>query len=304
MYYSFGQGIAEKYLVPYNRKIWKTEPREMGVEWVERIPRPPVEDVVRSALGIETEGYVHQLFFRYPLNGGIEALVQAMIGPESRITCGFRVREVRRESNGWQVSDGRQSRRFDDLVVAMPIHEAIRCFAGVPEEVRAAVAGLRHNAIYIVMLAVNNPSLLDRSAIYIPDSEVLPHRVCYMGFFSPNMVRPGTSSLIAEVTCRPGDAIDALGPEGVRQRALRDLDRIGILRAGDVIAADVRRIEYAYPVYNLEYARNARTMREYFASIGVHLLGRFAEFDYINTDECIRRAIALAERLKQVSRPT
>ena len=38
----------------------------------------------------------------------------------------------------------------------MPIHEAVGCFADVPAEVRAAVAGLRHNAIYIVLLAVNN----------------------------------------------------------------------------------------------------------------------------------------------------
>ena len=78
---------------------------------------------------------------------------------------------------------------------------------------------------------------------------------------------------------------------------MRDLDRIGILRAGDLIATNVRRVEYAYPVYDLDYARNARTMREYFESIGVHLLGRFAQFDYINSDECIRRAVALAGRL-------
>ena len=30
MYYSFGQGIAEKYLVPYNRKIWKTNRARWG----------------------------------------------------------------------------------------------------------------------------------------------------------------------------------------------------------------------------------------------------------------------------------
>ena len=84
-----------------------------------------------------------------------------------------------------------------------------------------AVAGLRHNAIYIVLLAVNNPSLMDRSAIYIPDPEVLPHRVRYTGFFSPQMVRPGASSLIAEVTCRPGDATDAMGGEGILERTVR-----------------------------------------------------------------------------------
>ena len=38
--FTFGRGITEKYLVPYNRKIWKTEPKQMGVEWVELIPKP------------------------------------------------------------------------------------------------------------------------------------------------------------------------------------------------------------------------------------------------------------------------
>ena len=74
-YHAFGRSISEKYFLPYNRKIWKTEPREMGLDWVGRVPKPPVEDVVKSALGIETEGYTHQLHFRYPLRGGFEALV-------------------------------------------------------------------------------------------------------------------------------------------------------------------------------------------------------------------------------------
>jgi hypothetical protein len=39
------------------------------------------------------------------------------------------------------------------------------------------------------------------------------------------------------------------------------------------------------------------TLRDYFASPGVEQLGRFAEFDYINSDECIRRALALADKL-------
>ena len=38
-------------------------------------------------------------------------------------------------------------------------------------------------------------------------------------------------------------------------------------------------------------------MRDYFAERGIELLGRFAEFDYINSDEVMRRAIDMAERL-------
>jgi len=38
-------------------------------------------------------------------------------------------------------------------------------------------------------------------------------------------------------------------------------------------------------------------VHDWFRSIGVALCGRFAEFDYINSDECLRRAMALADRL-------
>ena len=303
MYHTFGAGLTELYLLPYNRKIWKMEPRQMGVEWVERIPRPPLEDVVKSALGIPTEGYTHQLHFRYPLRGGAAALVQALTPGGAAVTCQARVQSICKSSAGWEVFDGRRTRRYDKIVIAFPIHEAIRCLPDVPAEVTQAVAALRYNAIRIALIAVNNESLLDKSAVYIPDPDVLPHRVCYMGYFSPHLVRPGTSSLVAEVTSRPGDPLDLAEDGAVLQRIVGDLDRVGILRRQDVIATEVRRFEYAYPVYDLDYVRNVAVVRRYFAALGVDLLGRFAEFEYINSDECIRRARALAERLNGGGRP-
>jgi protoporphyrinogen oxidase len=93
---TFGRGIAECYLLPYNRKIWNYPPGKMSAHWVEgRVPRPPVEDIIRSAVGIETEGYTHQAVFSYPVEGGIEALVRAIAGPiMDRVKCGFRVSTV------------------------------------------------------------------------------------------------------------------------------------------------------------------------------------------------------------------
>jgi protoporphyrinogen oxidase len=302
MYYCFGRGITEKYLLPYNRKIWKTEPRAMGVEWVERIPRPPMEDVVRSALGFETEGYTHQLFFRYPHQGGVQALVTALIDDAAKVRCKFPVRRIRRNGGKWTVSNGQEDRDYDEIVVAFPIHEAAKCFDSTPAAVRDALERLRYNSLYVAMIGLNDETLMDKSAIYLPDPEILPHRVCFMGFFSKTMVPQGHSSLIAEITCPPGGEIDRAGKDWVLERAIGDLDRAGVIRRENVVATDIRRVEYAYPVYNLDYARSVRTVREYYASIGVHLLGRFAEFDYINSDECLRRAVDLAERLNQAKR--
>jgi protoporphyrinogen oxidase len=37
-YYTFGKGIADKYLIPYNEEIWKYPSEKMGLKWVERVP--------------------------------------------------------------------------------------------------------------------------------------------------------------------------------------------------------------------------------------------------------------------------
>ena len=44
IYYTFGKGIAECYLVPYNEKIWNYPTEKMSKHWMDgRVPRPPVE---------------------------------------------------------------------------------------------------------------------------------------------------------------------------------------------------------------------------------------------------------------------
>jgi protoporphyrinogen oxidase len=302
-YAAFGRGIADRYLNAYNRKIWKMEPRDIGLEWVGRIPRPPMEDVVKSALGIETEGYTHQLYFRYPLHGGFEAVAKAMVKDPARIFCNTRVEKIHKDRDRWIVFDGNQERTYDRLVLAFPVMDAVGCFDDVPDEVREAVAALRYNALRLAFIAVNNESLLDKSAVYIPDPTVHPHRVCYMGFFSPNMVKPGTSSLVAETTTRPGDRVDTLSNDDFLDLVISDLDRVGILGKSDVIVRDTRRIGYAYPVYDRHHGKNTQVLRRWFASLGIEQLGRFAEFDYINSDECIHRAMKLAEKLNAIREP-
>ena len=293
-YYTFGKSIAEKYLIPYNNKIWNLSSEQLSLEWVDRIPKPPVADVVKSAMGIETEGYLHQLFFKYPKTGGMEALVHCLMKQKANITCNFRITSIRRIKNEWIVSDGKTTKYFDKIIIAFPIHEAIHCFDDVPSAVKTAVNNLRYNTINIAMLGLNNESLLDKSAIYIPDMDVVTHRVCYMGYFSNQLIKPGTSSLIAEITSNPGDGIHELNDDALIERVATDLDRIHLIRKNDIIVSDITRMKYGYPVYDHGYAKNTRVFKEYFASINVTLCGRFAEFDYINSDECLRRAQALS----------
>ena len=71
---TFGEGITNTYLRPYNEKIWKYDPAFMNTSMVDRIPKPTQEEIRRSAAGETIEGYLHQLYFSYPSQGGIEAV--------------------------------------------------------------------------------------------------------------------------------------------------------------------------------------------------------------------------------------
>ena len=70
---NFGRGICERYLFPYNRKVWNIPVEDISMVWADRIPNPPLEDIIKSSLGFNTEGYLHQLYYYYPLKGGYKA---------------------------------------------------------------------------------------------------------------------------------------------------------------------------------------------------------------------------------------
>ena len=118
-----------------------------------------------------------------------------------------------------------------------------------------------------------------------------------MGFFSKDNIPPGKSSIIAEISTRKGDGLHSITDALLMEKTISDLDRVGIINKRDIAATDVTNIEYGYVIYDLEYRKNIELIKKYFSSIGVELLGRFAEFEYLNMDEIIKRSMVLAERL-------
>ena len=133
IYHHFGKGFAEKYLIPYNEKIWNVPAEELGLEWVDgRVPKPPLEDVIKAAVGVETEGYTHQLYFHYPAHGGIESLPRAMAACVRNIVSDFTVERIWKEGSRWCVSDGQTTRRYDSLVSTIPIQELAMALEDTP----------------------------------------------------------------------------------------------------------------------------------------------------------------------------
>ncbi|MCX6357410.1 MAG: FAD-dependent oxidoreductase [Candidatus Aureabacteria bacterium] len=298
-YYRFGKGIAERYIIPYSEKIWNIETDKMGLEWVRgRIPEPPLEDVLKSALGIETEGYTHQLYFYYPKIGGIEALIHAIKAKVARVERNFCVRQVRKSNDRLVVSDGARERVYNRLVSTIPIFDLLRSLEDVPQEVQRAAKRLRYNSLICVMIAVRSGKPSDKFAVYFPQRELKFHRVCFYDYFGNSCVPQGKTLAVAEITVNKGDGTCEMGDEELVEHVIAGLEKEGFIARGDVCATDVSRREYAYVVNDLHYSGNLRVIHDFINARGITLCGRFSEWKYLNMDACIRSAMKTAEDLR------
>jgi protoporphyrinogen oxidase len=290
IYYTFGKGIAECYMVPYNEKIWKFPTDKMSLHWVDgRIPRPPVEDVIKSAIGISTEGYTHQSVFSYPLDGGIEALVSAIARPiKDNIRTGFRVTSVRKSNGRFAISNGSEVIMADKCISTMPVQHLVAAMDGVPSAVKEACAALKYNAIACVNIGIRG-NVPDISWLYIPEIALgMTNRISFPSNYSAHAAPEGCGSVLAEITHQPGDEISRMDDAALIEQVVNTLEAMQVLTRDLVVYSSVERQPYAYVVYDLEYQKNIAVVKEYCTTAGIPLVGRFSQFEYLNMDGCLR----------------
>jgi protoporphyrinogen oxidase len=295
IYHVFGKGIAEKYMIPYNEKIWNVPSAEMAFDWVEgRVPRPPIEDVIRAAVGVETEGYTHQLHFGYPRTGGIEALPRSFADGCSEVSLNFQVARVWREGSRWHVSDGRVTKTYDKIVSTIPVQDLVDGLPDVPESIRRGVHELRYNSLAVVMIGTESSSPPPYTALYVPDLAFPFHRLSFPLAFTDEGAPPGHMAVSAEITTNPGDGVHELSDDEIVRRVIDGLETMDLLRRDKVRFSRVHRTKHAYVVRTFDYNAKLRAALDYLNSLGIISVGRNAEFEYINMDEAIRRGIEAA----------
>ena len=298
---TFGEGITKLYLQPYNEKIWKFDPAFMDTQMVDRIPKPPKEDVIKSAGGAPTEGYTHQLYFHYPVAGGFQSLVDAyrdrVIRKSGSILTGAAIRSIQRNVGGWQVVTESTTVQAKQLINCMPLQELFR-YITPPADIAASVQKLLFNSIYIVAVQVKEDRMGDHFALYVPERDVIFHRVSKLNFLGAQYCLPGAgSTLLAEVTFREGSYLGAMPESEVVDKVTGDLVRLGFIRKEDILDTAVRSERYAYVIYDLNHRATVDKVLGYLRGIGVRCAGRFAEFEYLNTDGVVERTLKLAREL-------
>jgi protoporphyrinogen oxidase len=278
---------------PYNQKVWKRGMHELSSDWVAgRVPDAPIEDVLRSSVGIRTEGYTHQSLFYYPRRGGFQAITDGIASTlMPRVRLKTAVKELHRRGSVWLVN----GEEFDRVVCTLPLTDLPKIATHVPAAAAEAMRALEYNSIVCILVALDRREHPALSWVYLPHDDQGPaNRVTYMSNYSPENAPAGKSSFLCEVTLRGGER--APGAELERQ-VIDGLAHAGLLERGEVLFTDRSFARHAYIVFDHAYAARRSAALGWMEEQGLAPLGRFGRFEYDNSDQCVIKSKALAERL-------
>lgn len=295
----FGDGITNIFLRPYNEKIWKFDPSFMDTQMVERIPKPTEDEMRRSASGETVDGYLHQLYFAYPKQGGIEALVRGFmdrLGSKVSVYPSTAVSSVAKTKSGFEIETSNGVWLCDRLISTLPVDRFVKHIYAKPfEAVRLAAERLRYNSIIIAIVNVAVDRAGDNFAFMVADKDIIFHRLSKIDFLGQSI--ENTATYMVEITYRKGDLIDGYQDEELLERIIGGLIDIGFVKnRNEINFHELKRFEYAYVIYDLEHRKNMDIIVSYFKKEGVVLGGRFGSFEYLNMDAVIKQSMQLAAK--------
>jgi UDP-galactopyranose mutase len=299
IYRHWGTGIAKHFMVPYNQKLWAVPLSEMAFEWLgSRVPQPKIEDMIVGALRPQPKPMGPNARFGYPLRGGFEALMRGFlpllatrnveIQYNSWVSAVSPRRHILRLATGEEIGYGR-------LLSSMPLPALIQAIGDeAPMAVRDAARLLRKVSVRCVNVGIGRGDITDKHWVYYHQDTVF-HRIFVQSNASPYCQPPGTTGLTAEITY---SEYKPLPEEGLEERVLADFKRVGMLRDDDeILCLNQVDIPYAYVVQDHARPAAVQTIRDWLATQDIYLCGRYAEWEYYNSDNAIASGRTAAQQL-------
>jgi UDP-galactopyranose mutase len=301
IYKVWGEGIARHFAIPYNRKLWAVPLDEMETSWLGgRVPLPNLEEMIEGALSPSAKPMGPNARFGYPLHGGFQSLMSGFLPHlTGELRLQTRVTAVSPAEHTVTLSDGSVV-PYELLISTMPLPALVRVMgAEAPAEVRKAAAGLRHVSVRCVNIGVGRENLTEKHWIYYPEDTVF-HRIFVQGNASPHCNPPGGFGLTCEITYSDAKPLPCDGDDLIRQ-CIEDCHRVGFFQPDDPIwAANQVDMPVAYVVYDHDRAGNVATIRDWLSRQDIVLAGRYAEWEYYNSDHAFIAGKKAAEQVAEL----
>lgn len=261
IYWKLGDKIARDYMIPYNKKIWSIDLNRLGIYWLYKLPNVSYEDTLQSCRTGKPAGSIpaHALF-AYPKRYGYGEVWQRMADRlHGKVLLNYPVGNIDCE----HLTVNRDY-RAEVIVTTIPWTELMGS-PGLPGAVRDEIKKLEYASIRVSYRG-ESPNT-ESHWVYIPDEDTAHHRiVCRQNFC------PGAKGYWEETNVKRVQPAD-LGEGWYHDNT------------------------FAYPINTTGKPEAIRSILEWGKKRSIIGLGRWGEWEHVNSDTAVENALKLAENL-------
>lgn len=284
LYAKFGRSIADKFLIPYNEKLYATDLAALDVDAMGRFfPWADPADVIGNFRKADNSSY--NSTFTYPEGGAIQyihALARDL--DPARIRFNQRVTGIDLAEKVATTASGERY-AFDYVISSAPFIKLL------------ALTGLAHdpsvyswNKVLVFNLGFDRKGLDGIHWIYFAARELAFYRI---GFYD-NIFDTDRMSLYVEIGY-PGDAIvDDATVASMRERVLADLAKVGVVDGHELVSHHHVVLDPAYVHITRDSLRDVADKKRVLGLRGVHSIGRYGSWTYCSIEDNIIEARELA----------
>lgn len=283
---TFGEGIAEAFMFPYNAKVWTTPLEQMSRSWIgERVSVVDFKRLLENVLYERDDaGWGPNSKFRFPLHGGTGEIYRQMAKRfPAKVITGKELVAVDAARRQVSFADG-SGDSYDVLISTSPLDLLTRMLKDADGKLLEATGDLKHNNLLVLGLGLEKKIETGKCWIYFADPDVPCYRATYFSHYSafnvPNGDTERYSSLMCEVSFREGETPDV---DRVLDRVVDGLIRAKMLEESDrnrIVSRYARTVRYSYPIPTLGRDRALGILQPAFLEKGIYSRGRFGAWRY------------------------
>lgn len=289
LYQRLGRGIAERFLIPYNEKLYACDLDELDPDAMGRFfPRADLDSVIANMRPAPGARHGYNATFTYPAGGAIE-YVRALLRelPAEQLFLGERVVHVDRARR--VATTSKRQLRFGQLVSSAPLPALARLC-----DAQADAATFSANQVLVFNLGFDRKGARDLHWMYFPD----PARSFYRVGWYDNILESDRMSLYVEIgASRDAILTSAAAIEAALARVLDELRAEGIVTDHQLVAWHHVVLDPAYVHITRASLAATAALRAELARSGIHSIGRYGGWTYCSIEDNIVEARALAKQL-------
>lgn len=285
LYAKFGQSIAEKFLIPYNEKLYACDLNRLDVDAMGRFfPYADKEEIIRNFKKTNNNSY--NSHFTYPRGGAIEYVksLASYIG-KSNICLNECVKSI--DVTEKTIKTDKRELKYDNLISTMPFPLLMQCCS-----MEYDTDIYSWNKVLVFNLGFDKKGKdVFNNWIYVPSKDFCFYRVGYYD----NIFATKNMSLYVELGF--GKNTDVIDVEYYKEKVLDDLKKAGIITDHKLIASHFVIMDPAYVHITKESIRDVEEKKKVLARNNIYSIDRYGSWTYCSIEDNILEAKALMERL-------